>query len=39
MGVSVCVIAGIGLVGFCVSRLKARRGARQNVQTLFSGRK
>lgn len=36
MTFSLSVIAGVALVAVCVSRLKARLGAKKDVQTLFS---
>jgi hypothetical protein len=39
MGFSLTVITGIALFGLCVSRLKARRSEKRDVQTLFSSGK
>jgi hypothetical protein len=36
MAFSIGVISGIVIVSFGVARLKARRGQKRNVQTLFS---
>lgn len=35
MVIGVSVIGGLFLLGYCVSRAKAIRGAKKNVQTLF----
>ena len=35
MGVLLCVVSGLAVVGFGVARLKAWRGQKQTVQTLI----
>jgi len=35
MAFSLCVLTGIVVVSFGVARMKARRGSKRNVQTLF----
>ena len=35
MAFSICVLTGIAVVSFGVARMKARRGQKRDVQTLF----